>query len=303
MAWAMQDESVKVQMFRFIDVLPMLAHERGGDAASARVFSRRARSICPRPRGWGWPWPRPRSIAGRALAIAARRNAMGHARRFIAGTNQNEVLAAAMRERKLRRAFTLDILGEAVTSESEAERYLRAYLDLIEGIAPTVNAWPEVPQIDRASTGRAAARERLGQALGARQPVRSDRSGGNDATRGRAAADAAARRARQPGVRQRRHGVVSHQGPDAGHLSTGADGRRVSRHERRGHRHSVLSARRGRRICASCAIGPGGAAGRFGCGWSKGPIGTTKPCYAEATGWPVPVFREQVGDRRQLRSG
>ncbi|MEX0711692.1 MAG: hypothetical protein WD278_05045, partial [Pirellulales bacterium] len=25
MAWAMQDESVKVQMFRFIDVLPMLA--------------------------------------------------------------------------------------------------------------------------------------------------------------------------------------------------------------------------------------------------------------------------------------
>ena len=67
----------------------------------------------------------PRSIAGRALAIAARRNAMGHARRFIAGTTLDEVLAAAMRERKLRRAFTLDILGEAVTSETEADRYLR----------------------------------------------------------------------------------------------------------------------------------------------------------------------------------
>ena len=63
----------------------------------------------------------PRSIAGRALALAARKNAMGHARRFIAGTNTAEVLAVAMRERKLRRAFTLDILGEAVTSEIEAD--------------------------------------------------------------------------------------------------------------------------------------------------------------------------------------
>ncbi len=67
----------------------------------------------------------PGSIAGRALALTARRNALGHARRFIAGTNQNEVLAAAMRERKLRRAFTLDVLGEAVISEPEAESTCR----------------------------------------------------------------------------------------------------------------------------------------------------------------------------------
>ena len=45
-------------------------------------------------------------------------------------------------------AFTIDLLGEAVTSEPEADRYLQAYLDLIQGIAPTVNSWPEVPQID-----------------------------------------------------------------------------------------------------------------------------------------------------------
>ena len=187
------DESVKVQMFRFIDVLPML------DASDAVVrhlheyFRRRAASICRRPCGWAWPWPRrARSPAG-PWPIAARRNAMGHARRFIAGTNAGEVLAAAMRERKLQRAFTLDMLGEAVTSEREAERYLQAYLDLIEGIAPTVNAWPEVPQIDRGAARRAAAGQRLDQALGARQPVRPDRSRGHDSARGRAAARAAAR--------------------------------------------------------------------------------------------------------------
>ncbi len=150
MAWAMQDESVKVQMFRFIDVLPMLSTSEAVTRHLHEYFHD-VRQFLPSAVRLGLAVATPRSIAGRALAIAARRNAMGHARRFIAGTTQNEVLAAAMRERKLRRAFTLDVLGEAVTSEREAEHYLRTYLDLIEGVAPVVNSWPEVPQIDRAS--------------------------------------------------------------------------------------------------------------------------------------------------------
>lgn len=149
MAWAMQDESVKVQMFRFIDVLPMLGTTEATVGHLQEYFHDVQRHL-PRAARLGLAVATPHSIAGRALAIAARRNAMGHARRFIAGANTAEVLAAAMRERKLRRAFTLDILGEAVTSEAEADRYLQLYLDLIEGIAPTVNRWPEVPQIDRA---------------------------------------------------------------------------------------------------------------------------------------------------------
>ncbi|MEX0675498.1 MAG: proline dehydrogenase family protein [Pirellulales bacterium] len=150
MAWAMQDESVKVQMFRFIDVLPMLA-TRSAVTRHLQEYFNDVRQHLPSAVRLGLAVATPNSIAGRALAIAARRNALGHARRFIAGTNGNEVLAAAMRERKLRRAFTLDVLGEAVTSEPEAGNYLRAYVGLIEGIAPVANRWPEVPQIDRAS--------------------------------------------------------------------------------------------------------------------------------------------------------
>jgi len=149
MSWAMQDESVKVQMFRFVDVLPMLK-----DSASVtrhlHEYFHDVRQHLPMAVRLGLAVATPDSLAGRALAIAARRNATGQARRFIAGANTSEVLAAAMRERKLRRAFTLDLLGEAVTSQREAESYLQAYVNLITGIAPTVNAWPEVPQIDRA---------------------------------------------------------------------------------------------------------------------------------------------------------
>ena len=152
LAWAMQDESVKVQMFRFIDVLPMLT-DRDAVTRHLHEYFHDVRQYLPSAARLGLSVATPGSIAGRALAMAAHRNAMGHARRFIAGTNQNEVLAAAMRERKLRRAFTLDVLGEAVTSEPEADGYLRAYVELIEGIAPTVNSWPEVRQVDRGAAG------------------------------------------------------------------------------------------------------------------------------------------------------
>jgi RHH-type proline utilization regulon transcriptional repressor/proline dehydrogenase/delta 1-pyrroline-5-carboxylate dehydrogenase len=148
MAWAMHDESIKVQMFRFVDVLPMLTTS----ASVTRHLQEYFHDVdgpLPGAVRLGLAVARPDSLAGRALAKAARKNAQSYARRFIAGTNTAEVLVAAMRERKLRRAFTLDILGEAVTSEIEADRYLQMYLDLIEGIAPTVNGWPEVAQIDR----------------------------------------------------------------------------------------------------------------------------------------------------------
>ena len=152
MTWAMQDEAVKVQMFRFIDVLPMLS---SADAIVTHLheYFNEVRARLPWAARLGLPAVRPGSAAGRVVAKLARRNALGHARRFIAGTNTQEVLKAARRERDLQRAFTLDILGEAVASEVEAERYLQSYLDLIAGIAPTVNSWPAVPQIDQDAGG------------------------------------------------------------------------------------------------------------------------------------------------------
>ncbi len=152
MAWAMADESVKLQAFRFIDVMPMLDDSESILRHLHEYFDD-VRQHLPAAARLGIAAARPGTIAGRALAFAARKNALNHARRFIAGANAREVLAAAMRERKLRRAFTLDTLGEAVTSELEADRYLQAYLDLLEGLAPTVNRWPEVPQIDRDTSG------------------------------------------------------------------------------------------------------------------------------------------------------
>ncbi|MEX1041985.1 MAG: L-glutamate gamma-semialdehyde dehydrogenase [Pirellulaceae bacterium] len=148
MDWAMRDEAVKVQMFRFVDVLPMLT---SGDAVARhlREYLGSVQQHLPAVIRTGLAIAKPGTLAGRTMARAAKLHASGNARRFIAGTNAAEVVEAARLERKLKRAFTLDVLGEAVISEVEADRYLQAYIDLIENVAPTVNSWPEVPQVDR----------------------------------------------------------------------------------------------------------------------------------------------------------
>lgn len=152
MAWAMNDEAVKVQLFRFIDVLPMLSTPEV-IAQHLEEYLDDVRDRLPSAARFGLTMTTPTALGRRGLATIARRNAMSHARRFIAGTDIQEVLAAALRERRAKRAFTLDVLGEAVTSDREADAWQRQYTDLIEQLAPTANAWPEVQQIDRDSNG------------------------------------------------------------------------------------------------------------------------------------------------------
>lgn len=147
---AMADESLKVQMFRFVDVLPRLRTHREVTRHLQEYFLE-VREHLP----WAVEMVRfgvehlsPESVLSRALAYNARANATRMARRFIAGTSVDEVLTAVTTLRKHGFAFTLDLLGEAVISETEAEAYQQSYLDLIDGLAPVINAWPEHDRID-----------------------------------------------------------------------------------------------------------------------------------------------------------
>ena len=152
MAWAMKDDWLKVELFRFVDVLPMLQTDE-------EIASHLDEYLSSVPTGLPW-WLRTAltsarhlAPARRVVAWAARVGTSDFARRFIAGSNTEEVLAAARREREAGRSFTLDILGEAVISEQEADSYYRSYVDLIEQVAPQVNQWPEVAQVDQGVTG------------------------------------------------------------------------------------------------------------------------------------------------------
>jgi len=152
LSWAMSDESVKVQMFRFVDVLPMLRDHQAVTRHLQEYFEE-VREHLPWAVRLGLDVSQPNSVLGRALAVNARSNALRMARRFIAGTSVDEVLQSVSRIRRQGFAFTLDLLGEAIISDREADAYQAAYLDLIRGLAPEVNNWPEVTQIDRDHDG------------------------------------------------------------------------------------------------------------------------------------------------------
>jgi RHH-type proline utilization regulon transcriptional repressor/proline dehydrogenase/delta 1-pyrroline-5-carboxylate dehydrogenase len=157
MNWAMDDESVKVQMFRFIDVLPML-RDHNAIAKHLEEYFEDVKSHLPWAARIGLDLSTSNSILSRALAYNARTNASRMARRFIAGENVSEVLTSVRQLRKNSFAFTLDLLGEAIISDVAADKYQQSYLDLIDGMSDTVDKWSEIPALDYDHNGNALPR-------------------------------------------------------------------------------------------------------------------------------------------------
>jgi RHH-type proline utilization regulon transcriptional repressor/proline dehydrogenase/delta 1-pyrroline-5-carboxylate dehydrogenase len=152
MEWTMGDEALKLQLFRFVDVLPML-RTPASISRHLREYFAQAGDRLP---GWlSWLTRRlPESgPLGRLLAFAARHGARRLARRFIAGSDVAEVLGAVAALRRRSLGFTVDLLGEATITEKEARQYQGEYLTLVEGLAGAVNAWPENPVVDRDESG------------------------------------------------------------------------------------------------------------------------------------------------------
>src|SRR6266403_981739 len=137
MALSMHDERFKVQLFRFVDVLPSLRRSReiiehlneyfsdNGFGPLVNAGVRLARVV---------PW-----VSGRAL----RWNVSGMARQFIAGRNPDDVMATLRKRRAQKIGFTVDLLGEAVVGEAEADEYAARYLDLLEKLARETKNWTD----------------------------------------------------------------------------------------------------------------------------------------------------------------
>jgi RHH-type proline utilization regulon transcriptional repressor/proline dehydrogenase/delta 1-pyrroline-5-carboxylate dehydrogenase len=152
MEWTMGDEAVKLQLFRFVDVLPQLR----GPASIARHLREYFAEAGPGLPGWlrlALRWLPSHGMLGRLLAWSARFSAERLARKFIAGSNVPEAVEAIARLRRRSLAFTVDLLGEATITEAEAEKAQQEYLELIVGLSHAVNGWPSNDLIDRDADG------------------------------------------------------------------------------------------------------------------------------------------------------
>src|ERR1700745_3391014 len=76
-------------------------------------------------------------------APVLRWNVSEMARQFIAGRNPDDVIATCRKRQAQKIGFTVDVLGEAVVSEAEADEYAARYADLLEKLARETKDWTD----------------------------------------------------------------------------------------------------------------------------------------------------------------
>jgi RHH-type proline utilization regulon transcriptional repressor/proline dehydrogenase/delta 1-pyrroline-5-carboxylate dehydrogenase len=141
MTVSMRDEETKLQLFRFVDVLPSL-RTSGEIVQHLREYLADGRNSGKLSEFLGAgirlagivPW-----ISGPVL----RWNVSEMARQFIAGRNPDDVMRTLRKRRSQRIGFTVDLLGEAVVSEPEADEYAARYLNLLEDLARETKNWTD----------------------------------------------------------------------------------------------------------------------------------------------------------------
>jgi RHH-type transcriptional regulator, proline utilization regulon repressor / proline dehydrogenase / delta 1-pyrroline-5-carboxylate dehydrogenase len=139
MALSMHDERFKTQLFRFVAVLPSLRRSREIIQHLQEYFSDSNDGFSPLV-GMG---VRVARLVPWISAPVLRWNVSEMARQFIAGRNPDDVIATLRKRQAQKIGFTVDVLGEAVVSEAEADEYSARYADLLEKLARETRDWTD----------------------------------------------------------------------------------------------------------------------------------------------------------------
>jgi RHH-type transcriptional regulator, proline utilization regulon repressor / proline dehydrogenase / delta 1-pyrroline-5-carboxylate dehydrogenase len=152
MAWTMENEGLRVQLFRLIDCLPALqskaeiARHMQEYLASDAVEVPALRALL------NFSTDNPNSITAIAAATTLSTAVGTLAKRYICGENLGEATKSIEKLRRDRFGFTMDLLGEAVISEVEAEGYLNRYIGMMEDLSNKAKNWGLIDQIDKADS-------------------------------------------------------------------------------------------------------------------------------------------------------
>ncbi len=142
-----KDDAFKVQLFRFIDVLPTLRTDAQVAALLQEYFGDGGN--LPASFQWG---VRAMSATGLGAALSSktiRRQVEQMARTFIVGTSVTEALPVLAGMWKEGRGYSVDLLGEATVSEQEADRYRDQCLEALRILGRDTATWPAMPALER----------------------------------------------------------------------------------------------------------------------------------------------------------
>jgi len=149
LAWAMGNPGLRVQLFRFIDCLPAL-RSKSEIAAHLKEYLGDESVELPAALKGILNFTNPDSMPGQVAATTVATAVETLAHKYIAGENIKQVIKTVERLRKEKMAFTIDLLGEAVITEAEAQSYLDRYLELVSQLAAEAKTWTPIAAIDQA---------------------------------------------------------------------------------------------------------------------------------------------------------
>ena len=145
-------EQLKIQLFRFIDVLPAMRTERD-IARHLQEYLLCDDLDIPKPLRLALCYRNHDGVMARAVAGFTRFASHMMAGSFITGSNTAEAITNATRLRAKNMAFTMDVLGETTTNNAQADQYAATYLELVDGLGRIASTWPVIPRIDHDSQG------------------------------------------------------------------------------------------------------------------------------------------------------
>ncbi len=149
LAWAMSNPGLRVQLFRFIDTIPAL-QSKAEVARHLQQYLGDESVELPSALKSILNFTDADSFPAQTAAATVTKAVETLAYKYIAGENISEVIKAIERLRKEGMGFTIDLLGEAVITEAEAQSYLTRYLELIEQLTQQAQKWSRVEGIDLA---------------------------------------------------------------------------------------------------------------------------------------------------------
>lgn len=149
--WVMRDPSFKIDLFRFVDVLPTLNRTNQVSQHIREYLLRDGRELP------GIVTAALKAMSSNiAVGLGARtikKNVVDMAERFIAGAECAQALKLLQALHRDGIAFSMDVLGETTSSDAEAAGYQTRYLALIDHVADATAQWPEDAVIDHNHLG------------------------------------------------------------------------------------------------------------------------------------------------------
>jgi len=147
--WAMSNPGLRVQLFHFIDCLPAL-RSKSQIASHLQEYMTTADVELPEVLKKLLNFTNPDSVPGQLAATTVAPAVETLAHKYIAGENINQMVKTVEKLRQDKMTFTVDLLGEAVITETEAQSYLDRYIELMTELTQASRNWSNIPQIDQA---------------------------------------------------------------------------------------------------------------------------------------------------------